>query len=131
MRVRVTRNCYQPLEPSGRNKCLNEGVVVDWKMGPVEQLPGCFEPLAARPAPEPVFEKPPQQASPMMEAFDRDAQIIEAMNRLDHGDEGLWTDAGLPRVEAISLELEALGFNSEVTRAEINVAQPGFVRRQT
>lgn len=65
---------------------------------------------------------------PNLQALPRDSQIQAAEERMDHAADEQWTSQGLPRVEAVSLILSALGFDPAVTRAEIKVARPGFVR---
>lgn len=71
---------------------------------------------------------PPPAAAPSLKALDKDGQVIDALNQMDHAADEQWTSQGLPRIEAVSRILEARGFDPAVTRAEINVARPGFVR---
>lgn len=132
MRVRAIRECSQRLYDGDRIHILREGWEGDWKGS--GELPKCFRRLSQNgevipneeDEPAKAAEKPP--APPMLHGLDRDSQIMEALNRLDHRDNGVWTSLGLPLVEAVSLELEALGFDPSVTRADINVASPGFQR---
>lgn len=138
MRVRAIRACSQRLFDGDRVHRFRDGWEGEWNCS--GELPKCFRRLDKlgnvipdkddEPAKIAVTQAKPE-APPILQALDRDAQVVEALNRLDHEDSGLWTDLGLPRVEAVALELEALGFDSQITRAEINVASPGFQRRPT
>lgn len=55
---------------------------------------------------------------------DMPTRIAAALESLDPKDKSAWTDAGLPKVEAICQIVE----NNEVTRADIEAALPGFER---
>lgn len=138
MRVRAIRPCSQRLHDGDRIHILREGWEGDWRGS--GKLPKCFRRIDKHGEVIPeegdeMQQKPEKtQAPTMLHALDRDSQIGEALERLDHNDDGLWTKQGqseLPRIEAVALELEALGFDQQVTRAEINVARPGFARNRT
>lgn len=53
--------------------------------------------------------------------------IAEALATLDHTNDELWTDDGAPKVEVI----KHLCNDDKITRAQINEAQPGFMRKST
>lgn len=55
------------------------------------------------------------------------AAIAEALQSLDHADDTLWTDDGAPRVDAV----QRITNDDKITRAQINDALPGFVRKGT
>jgi regulator of replication initiation timing len=55
---------------------------------------------------------------------DMSTRIKAALESLDPKDNSAWTEQGLPKVEAICQAVE----NNEVTRADIEVAIPGFTR---
>lgn len=54
---------------------------------------------------------------------ERRSQIKEALTLLDSNDDSIWTEGGLPKVEAVE---NVLGYN--VSRDEIEKANPGFKR---
>jgi hypothetical protein len=53
------------------------------------------------------------------------AAIAEALKTLDHTNDALWTDDGSPLVS----EVQRLVNDKNVTRAQINEAVPGFIRK--
>lgn len=129
MLVRVIEACSQPINRTGRIYMLREGRVVEWDRD--GELPEkYFQVLeSAGTSPEEVeVDTSIEAAPPSLHALDRDSQIIEALNRLDHKNSEHWTTQGLPRVDVVSFILDEMGFESEVTRAELNVARPGFCR---
>jgi hypothetical protein len=137
IKCRVLRNCSQGTEPDGRHHFYRKGAIAEW-YGPLDQIPTCFEPLedsaAGAPTGFPEAEKPKEQGPKpqSLKYLDRDSQIVQALEALDHGDKNLWTARGnfeIPRVEAVAMELETLGFSPEVTRQDIQVANPSFVRK--
>lgn len=182
MKVRVVRNCSQPLAVGDRTHFIRADSIVDWTCEGA--LPRCFEPCnredrlpvaegrleAARKKLERVKALPVEDrkrmtlvrsctaevlaaeadvaaadqddaegiemegpaenpAPPILHGLDRDAQIVMALEHMDRADDEEWTSTGLPKVEAVELRLEALGFDPQVTRADINVARPGFDRQ--
>ena len=57
---------------------------------------------------------------------DMASKIRTALEGFDLKDNSLWTDQGLPRIEAVCQAVE----NNEVTRADVEEAFPGFTRQQ-
>lgn len=51
--------------------------------------------------------------------------LIEVLHSLDHSDDLLWTDDGLPTVKAV----QDIAGDTSITRAKINDAAPGFARK--
>ena len=128
MKVRVIRRCAQPLEPGGPHPFLDLGDEVEWNCE--GELPPCFEEVEEPDSADQTVaaETPPSAAPPILHALDRDSQIIMAFDRMDHSSSEQWTAQQLPRVEVVSYILHGLGFDPEVTRAELQVARPGFAR---
>ncbi len=127
MRVRVVKKCIQPLSDGDRHKYMRPGEIHEWNRDC--ELPSCFVEIGESDDTEESAGADPQAAAPpSLHALDRDRQIEMALNELDKSDLTLWTSQGLPFVDAVSFKLEELGFDMEVTRAEINVAYPGFNR---
>lgn len=48
------------------------------------------------------------------------------LDGMDHGNDALWTAAGLPSVDAV----RSLAGDPSITRADIEAAKPGFVRKE-
>ena len=126
MQVRVKQDCSQPIDRTGRNYMLREDRLVEWDRD--GELPKYFVAVMDDADVEVVVVEAPPTAAPILHALDRDSQILEALNRMDHGDDDQWTTTGLPRVETVSCLLDELGFDPDVTRPEVNVAKPGFAR---
>lgn len=128
MKVRVIHDCYLPLKPGTRPKCLegDTGQIVDWEGEEDEPLPNCFERVdeKVRVAEDPI--SPP----PNLMAQSRENQVMEALNRMDHEDDEQWTSQGLPQVKTVSEILAEIGYDTKTDRAEINVAIPGFARER-
>ena len=130
MKVRIIRDCYQRMKPGAKNTCFSvqddADTIVDWEGKPGQKLPACFEQVTVR---EVVVEPVEEEPSSLM-ALDRDSQVMEALNRMDHAASEQWTSDGLPQIKTISSILGEMGFPKKVERADINVAWPGFVREQ-
>jgi len=54
----------------------------------------------------------------------RDAKIVKALNKLDHGNDDHWTSKGLPSMDVLREALDA-----SITRAHVEAACPGFLRQ--
>lgn len=130
-RIRVLSSCSQRLVDGGRVIPMRAGEEHDWSSA--FPMPSCFERIDGPEADDEsddesaeVYSSTPAVSS--LQALSREEQISMASYRLDRDDLDLWTALGLPMVEAVSLELKALGFDPEVKRTDINVACPGFSR---
>lgn len=55
---------------------------------------------------------------------ERENAILAVLGCLDHKNEEHWTEAGLPRIEAICAVMD----DDTVTRAEVEAALPGYIR---
>lgn len=56
---------------------------------------------------------------------DMPSRIAVALERFDPQDKSLWTEMGLPKIEAVCLAVE----DNTVTRADVEAAIPGFTRQ--
>jgi len=129
MKVKAISNCYQRLTHGGPCKYIRAGEVVDWQG--TGKLPRCFEEVVAPVKAEDVkVETGVEAVPPSLHASDRNEQIVMATERMDHDDDAQWTSGLLPMMSTVSSILESLGFDPTVTRAELTVARPGFMREE-
>lgn len=78
-----------------------------------------------KPAKEPAQTKTNTQTIGELTA-DQKNEILDALEVLDHSNDDLWTQSGLPKVEVIS---EIVGF--DVQRKHINAVADKFTRSQS